>query len=91
MRKVYTKSSSKPDGSLLVETVIVANSLNHRTLDEKFGIREEGFLDYQNERELVLSQPKIYVCKNDKVRNITKARAGERVFIVRQLHQEYSI
>lgn len=88
MRKVYIKKKGQPDGSLLVETVIVAHSLNHKTLDTKFGIREEGFLDLPNERELTLSKPKIFVCKNDKVRRIVQAQAGENVFVVRQVHQE---
>jgi hypothetical protein len=88
MRKLFTKKSGQSDGSLLVETVIVAHSINSQILDEKFSIREEGFLDLANERELILSRPKIYVCNNSTIRNIAQAQAGEKVFVVRQVHQE---
>lgn len=88
MRKVYVKKSGRSDGSLLLETIIVAHALNHKTLDLKFGIREEGFLDRENERELTLSKPKIFVCRSEEVRKIAQAQQGEKVFVVRQIHQE---
>lgn len=91
MRKVYTKTSGLPTGASLVETIIVAHSLNLRMLAEKFSIREEGFLDLENERELVLSRPQIFKCDSEQVRKIAGAKKGERVFVIRQTHQENHI
>ena len=88
MRKVYSKSTGLPSGASLVETIIVAHSLNLRMLAEKFSIREEGFLDLENERELVLSPPKIFKCDSEQIRRIAGAKKGEKVFVVRQEHQE---
>ena len=88
MRKVYSKSTGLPSGASLVETIIVAHSLNLRMLAEKFSIREEGFLDLENQRELVLTRPKIYRCSSEKIRKIANAKKGEKVFVIRQEHQE---
>jgi hypothetical protein len=88
MRKVYVKRSGQLDGSLLLQTILVGHSINHKTLDAKFGIREEGFLDLENERELTLSKPEIFVCNSSRVRKILNAKSGEKVFVIKQVHKE---
>lgn len=91
MRKIHTKHTKLNDGSVLVENVIVAHSLNLKTLSEKFCIREEGFLDLSREIECILSQPKIYRCNSTAIRNLVNAQKGETVFVVRQVHSEHFV
>lgn len=88
MRKVYTKKTNQADGSTLVETIIVAQNLNHKSLEAKFGIREEGFLDRKEMRELTLSEPKIYRCDSTAIRSLAGVQKNERVFVVRQTEKE---
>ena len=88
MRKLFNRSIKQEDGSVLVENIFVGNSISTRTLDEKFGIREEGFYDRENEIELTLSAPKIFRCDSTAIRAIAQAKANERVYVVRQIHSE---
>lgn len=88
MRKIITKQTPLANGDTQVETVFVGKSINRKTLDENWGIREEGFLDREREVELTLSKPKIYVTRNAAIRSLTGAKKSENVFIVRQIHKE---
>lgn len=91
MRKAWTKQIPQADGSTKAQTCILAPSLNLKTLDRKFGIREEGFLDTENRRELVCEEPRIFLCNSVEIRSLVKAQSWERVFVVEQVQREYPI
>jgi hypothetical protein len=88
MKKLHTKSTKINEFSTMVETIILAQGLSTRTLDRKFGIREEAFYDSKENRELTLSAPIIYKCDSTFIRKVAGAKSNERVYVVRQIHSE---
>jgi hypothetical protein len=88
MKKIHTSTVAKSDGSVMVQTVILASGINPKALANKFGIKEEIFYNQEREIELSLSSPKIYICKDSTIRSIAGAEANERVYVVRQIQKE---
>lgn len=88
MKKLHTKSTKIDDNSTMVETIILAQGLSTRTLDRKFGIREEAFYNRDTNTELTLSRPQIFKCDSTFIRKVAGANSNERVYVVRQIHSE---
>ena len=88
MRRIAKKSSAQTDGTVLFQTIVVAHSINLKTVEQVLGIRAESFYNQVEQIELLLSKPTIQVCDTDAVRKLAGAKQGEKVFIINQIHSE---